>query len=1142
MDRKGSKVLKVALSAALAAAFTPMAAAPAFAAAPTAQEVTTSISSALGYTYDDSYQYTGTLFVDGSTILAGYTAEQVGTQSKAVMNDMARFLGALKRYNNSPIVAIKYGNTKYVWSESGTLKGSNWVKDGDSKNTTLVSEVVAALGPNLLKNNTNSVQLGISTDGTSYSNITLKACISTAKLAHDGKVSETNYSLKSALEAAQSGDTVTMTSDAITNEQLTLPAGVTLEGNGRTLMHLSNPANTEAGSSAAILHYPSASGDAAVIRNLKIDGPNSKPATTATDGTVTRDWTEGEYAIKSYGEHANLTVQNVEITRAQSAMMATQGGKLTVKGTLRMSGLEYGGIEVSENASSKLILDSTASITYTETADTPFAWIDKYGSIENKTKLDLAKVIVPTNNNHHKAHYYLNSADSKGAHLYTDTALNEAGTPASEVALGGKHEYALLKFVPSVSGTYCFASTGSVDAAAELYNVTSTGALGSKVASGDNEQGENFRVFAKLTGGSTYVLRVGISASAATAASAGTISLTVSQANAESLDSYVVSLPANTYYYDDENLTTTSTKLNTTVRSAIDGRILSVNDYDKAILKVAANGNTETATITEPGRYILKVTPKSGNAKLSGEAICYFDVKDADKIADYNFKYNNTLVFASNQVASITALAPKGYRYGNSIATFTESNLKVVGWYSVKGDAKTLLATAPSAVGDYVLTLSPVNTTSNNQTTTFDTTSTIDLPFSITKGKVSVPSVRSGLTYTGSAQVGVSTGANYTLSGTYSATNAGTYSCTATLAEGYSWSDGTTAPKTFTWSIAKARIAVPTGNANLTYTGKAQTGISAGTGYTVSGTTSATEPGDYTATVTPTANYTWTDGTTGSKQVKWTIAKAAAGITATPSSVVVSAGGKATVTLKQAGTAAYTVASSDGNVATASVAGSSVTISAKAAGTATVTVSTAATARYAAGSTTIAVSVPKAEGASGSATTIVVAPDGTTTKVTNKFKVTTEADPSDTDVVPAVSFTGTSVKSGKVTVPTSVTLADGITYKVTSIAAKAFKGKKVTGVVIPKSVTRIGKDAFAGCKKLKTISFHNKVKSIGANVLKGSAAKTATLKSSKLSKTSIKNLVKGSKLTTVKCSGLSKKTKAKYVKWAKSYKKNVRFK
>ena len=162
--------------------------------------------------------------------------------------------------------------------------------------------------------------------------------------------------------------------------------------------------------------------------------------------------------------------------------------------------------------------------------------------------------------------------------------------------------------------------------------------------------------------------------------------------------------------------------------------------------------------------------------------------------------------------------------------------------------------------------------------------------------------------------------------------------------------------------------------------------------------------------------------------------------------------------------------------------------------------------------------------------------------MTNKFKVVTPYDASDSDVVPTVAFTGTSVKSGKVTVPSSVMLSDGITYKVTSIAPKAFKGAKITGVVIPKSVTKIGKDAFAGCKKLKTISFHNKVKSIGANVLKGSAAKSATLKSSKLSKTSIKNLVKGSKLTTVKCSDLSKKTKAKYAKWAKSYKAGVKFK
>ena len=65
----------------------------------------------------------------------------------------------------------------------------------------------------------------------------------------------------------------------------------------------------------------------------------------------------------------------------------------------------------------------------------------------------------------------------------------------------------------------------------------------------------------------------------------------------------------------------------------------------------------------------------------------------------------------------------------------------------------------------------------------------------------SVPEGQS-LVYNGEAQTGVEAGKGYTLSGTTSATNAGTYKATATLDDGYTWSDGTTAPKEITWTIS----------------------------------------------------------------------------------------------------------------------------------------------------------------------------------------------------------------------------------------------------------------------------------------------------------------------------------------------------
>ena len=58
---------------------------------------------------------------------------------------------------------------------------------------------------------------------------------------------------------------------------------------------------------------------------------------------------------------------------------------------------------------------------------------------------------------------------------------------------------------------------------------------------------------------------------------------------------------------------------------------------------------------------------------------------------------------------------------------------------------------------------------------------------------------------------------------------------------------------------------------------------------------------------------------------------------------------------------------------------------------------------------------------------------------------------------------------GTVTIPKTVTI-DGVKYQVTAIADKAFAGnKKVTKIVIPDTIKKIGKKAFSDCKNLKVI-------------------------------------------------------------------------
>jgi uncharacterized repeat protein (TIGR02543 family) len=69
---------------------------------------------------------------------------------------------------------------------------------------------------------------------------------------------------------------------------------------------------------------------------------------------------------------------------------------------------------------------------------------------------------------------------------------------------------------------------------------------------------------------------------------------------------------------------------------------------------------------------------------------------------------------------------------------------------------------------------------------------------------VDEPVVAEGLIYNGFEQVGVASAEGYTLSGVSAATDAGEYTATATLADGYKWADGSLEDKTITWSIAKA--------------------------------------------------------------------------------------------------------------------------------------------------------------------------------------------------------------------------------------------------------------------------------------------------------------------------------------------------
>ena len=112
-----------------------------------------------------------------------------------------------------------------------------------------------------------------------------------------------------------------------------------------------------------------------------------------------------------------------------------------------------------------------------------------------------------------------------------------------------------------------------------------------------------------------------------------------------------------------------------------------------------------------------------------------------------------------------------------------------------------------------------------------------------------------------------------------------------------------------------------------------------------------------------------------------------------------------------------------------------------------------------------------------------------------------------------VSVVGLNKKSlKKIKIAAKVTI-DGVTYKVTSIGAKAFKGnKKITSVVIGKNVKKIGKNAFANCKKLKKVTINSKVlKKVGKKAFYRKGGKKLTIKVPKKLKKKYKKLLKKAK-------------------------------
>lgn len=208
--------------------------------------------------------------------------------------------------------------------------------------------------------------------------------------------------------------------------------------------------------------------------------------------------------------------------------------------------------------------------------------------------------------------------------------------------------------------------------------------------------------------------------------------------------------------------------------------------------------------------------------------------------------------------------------------------------------------------------------------------------------------------------------ASYSNGATLTATG-WTYSPSGALPEGTSEVEiiyteaGVTKTAVQAITVERGTISVPTVSGSLTYNGQAQSPTL--TGYdadkmVLSGDTSGTNAGSYTAVVTPTAQYKWADGSTEAKNIQWSIAKATTSITFDPTSVSLDTSTTSqVVAVTYTGDGTLSAQSDNSGVATASLEGTTLTVTGVETGNTAIQVSASEGTNYTAASASLSVAV-----------------------------------------------------------------------------------------------------------------------------------------------------------------------------------------
>lgn len=250
---------------------------------------------------------------------------------------------------------------------------------------------------------------------------------------------------------------------------------------------------------------------------------------------------------------------------------------------------------------------------------------------------------------------------------------------------------------------------------------------------------------------------------------------------------------------------------------------------------------SDGGSITMVSNYMYADTP-SQEITLGAGTVMETGIK-VELIANpgtwvYGFQYKNPAIlrFVHSATEPASAIADDVTISGITDAALTEQDIKltitgdnfkaiakdtdVTAWFQnmpkglsakVKADVAagstemtiTISGTPTEASSAFILIEIPVGTL---QTATYSLiVQTTNIKFDIVSGTpVDVPTAATGFVYDGAVKIGISepTDKSYTVKNG-SAINAGTHTATLTLNKGFKWADGSTAPKTVTWEIAR---------------------------------------------------------------------------------------------------------------------------------------------------------------------------------------------------------------------------------------------------------------------------------------------------------------------------------------------------